>query len=389
VTSPRPEHGTRFRRSPRSERPASFAQDGDAARLPYLPALDGLRAIALVAVLCFHGGYTWIHGGYLPLTAFFVLSGFLITSLLLLERQRSGAIRLGAFWARRARRLVPAALLALALIAVYTAAIDRPVPGLRGDVFSALGWVTNWRFIFAKRSYTDLFGDPSPLQHFWSLAVEEQFYLFLPLFAVGTLLLARGRRWLFATLTVGVIAASTITMRLLYEPGKAPLRAYFGTDTRAAELMVGVLLAIVLIGPQGLRRFRGGARVLVDIAGVAALGVSVWLWFATREYDPSLYRGGLLGIAALAAIIVTAGTQERTIVTRMLSLPPLAALGRISYGVYLFHWPLFLWINEDRTGLEGNLLFAVRCAATLGLAMASYHLLELPIRGNRRPPRPR
>ena len=192
-----------------------------------------------MAVLFFHAGFNWIHGGYLPLTTFFVLSGFLITSLLLLEQQRSGHIRLRAFWGRRARRLVPAALLALVLVAAYTAAVHRPAPGLRGDVFAALGWATNWRFILAKRSYTDLFGDPSPLQHFWSLSVEEQFYLVLPLLAVGSLVLSKGRRWVFAAVTAALVAASTLAMRMLYQPGKAPLRAYFGTDTRAAGCWSG------------------------------------------------------------------------------------------------------------------------------------------------------
>ena len=168
--------------APASPAPTVAATDG---KMPYLPALDGLRAIALVAVLAFHAGFSWIHGGYLPLTSFFVLSGFLITSLLLLERGRKGRIDLVAFWGRRARRLVPAAILGLGLVALYTASIGRSVPGLRGDVFACLGWVANWRFIFVGRSYADLFGDPSPVQHFWSLAVEEQFYLVLPPLAVG------------------------------------------------------------------------------------------------------------------------------------------------------------------------------------------------------------
>ncbi len=355
-------------------------------RMPYLPALDGLRAIALVAVLCFHTGFDWIHGGYLPLTSFFVLSGFLITSLLLLEQGRSGRIGLRAFWGRRARRLVPAAILALGLVALYTAAIGRSVPGLQGDVYACLGWVANWRFIFIGRSYADLFGDPSPVQHFWSLAVEEQFYVVFPLIAVGTLYLARGRRWLLALVTVELIAGSTVIMRFIHHPGEPPLRAYFGTDTRAAELLVGVLLALVLIGPKGLRRLPTALRWLVNLLGAAALGVSVVLWFVTREYDDRLYEGGLLGIAVLAALVVASATQAGSPVSWVLGLRPLAALGRISYGVYLFHWPLFLWMNEQRTGLDGGPLFALRMAVTVGLAVLSYHLVEQPIRLGTRSP---
>jgi peptidoglycan/LPS O-acetylase OafA/YrhL len=349
-------------------------------RMPYLPALDGLRAIALVAVLAFHAGFSWIRGGYLPLTSFFVLSGFLITSLLLLERGRSGRIDLFKFWGRRAKRLVPAALLAIGLVAVYTQAIDRSTPGLRGDVFACLGWVANWRFIFVGRSYEDLFGDPSPVQHFWSLAVEEQFYVVLPPLAVGLLLLGRGRRWVLGLVTAVLVAASTIWMAFLHDPGEPPLRTYFGTDTRAAELLVGVLLALVLTKPTGLRRLAGPGRWLLEVAGVAALGASVWLWFATREYDDRLYEGGLLGIALLAAVVVASATQPGSVVSRVLGLWPLAALGRISYGVYLFHWPLFLWMDEERTGLEGGPLFALRMAVTISLAALSYHLIEHPIR---------
>ncbi|HJR25033.1 MAG TPA: acyltransferase family protein, partial [Acidimicrobiales bacterium] len=354
--------------------------------MPYLPAFDGLRAIALLAVLAFHAGFGWIHGGYLPLTAFFVLSGFLITSLLLLERGRSGRVDLGAFWMRRARRLVPAAILALGLVALYTAAIGRSVEGLRGDVFACLGWVANWRFIFVGRTYEDLFGDPSPVQHFWSLAVEEQFYLVVPPLAVGLLLLAKGRRWLFALVTTLLVAASTITMAVLHDPGEPPLRVYFGTDTRAAELLVGVLLALIITRPNGLRQLAGAGRWVLDIAGALALGASVALWFVTQEYDDRLYEGGLLGIALLAAIVVASGTQPGSPVSRMLGIWPLPALGRISYGVYLFHWPLFLWIDEERTGLEQGPLFALRMAVTIGLAALSYVLVEQPIRTGTRSP---
>jgi peptidoglycan/LPS O-acetylase OafA/YrhL len=360
-----------------ADAPTVAAREG---RLPYLPALDGLRAVALVAILFFHAGFHWIHGGYLPLTSFFVLSGFLITSLLLLERGREGKVSLGAFWGRRARRLVPAVILSIGLVALYTAVVGNPVHGLRGDVLASLGWVANWRFIFEHRTYADLFGDPSPVQHFWSLSVEEQFYLVLPLLSVGALWVGRGKRWFMAVVVTVLIAASTIDMHLIFHPGEPPLRSYFGTDTRAAELLVGVLLALLLCGPHGLRQLRGAGRWVVDIVGTMALVVTVVLWFVMREYDDRLYEGGLLGISVLAALGVATLTQPGSPMSRLLGLKPLAALGRISYGVYLFHWPLFLWINESRSGLSGWPLFAVRMAVTLPLAGFSYKLIEQPIR---------
>ncbi len=351
-------------------------------RLPYLPALDGLRAIALATVLAFHGGIGFVHGGYLPLTSFFVLSGFLITALLLAERARDGRTDLRRFWARRVRRLVPGALLGMALVAVYVAVNgDQVSPTVRGDAFASVAWVTNWRFILTGQTYADAFSDPSPFQHYWSLAVEEQFYLVLPLLFVGLFALGRGRRWVFGGAIAALAVASVAWMAHLFSPGDAPLRVYFGTDTRAAELLVGVLLALAMITRDGrLRQFSGTGRRLVDMAGLLALVASVTLWFVTREYDDRLYEGGLIGIALLAAVVVVAGTQPGTAVSRLLGVETLVWVGRRSYGIYLFHWPIFLWLDAESTGLAPVPLLVIRLALTTTLAHFSLRYIEDPIR---------
>lgn len=367
---------------------AKRSEPNDSPRLPHFAALDGLRAVALLVVLAFHGGFAEVRGGYLPLTAFFVLSGFLITALLLVEHHRSGRISLRAFWARRVRRLAPGALLGIGAAAAYVGAVaERSAADFTGDAVASASWWMNWRLIGSGRSYEATFAEPSPLQHLWSLSVEEQFYVVLPLLAAGALALGGGRRrWLVASATA-LVVASVVAMRALHHRGEPPLRAYFGTDARAAELLVGVLLATALVRGGTVVRLARRGRTAVDVAGGAALVVSVALWFRTREYDDRLYEGGLLGIALLAALVVAAATQPGTVVARVLGARPLAAYGRISYGVYLFHWPIFLWLDEARTGLATVPLFALRMAATTAAALLSFHLVEQPIRRGRLPTR--
>lgn len=356
-------------------------------RLPYLPALDGLRGIALLSVLGFHAGVPWIRGGYLPLTAFFVLSGFLITALLLTERATNGRIDLKAFWGRRVRRLAPGALVGLGLVAAFLAWGPEGVyPGIRGDVLAALGWVANWRFIVTDRPYLDAFASPSPLQHYWSLAVEEQFYLVLPLLAVCLLALGRGSRRWFVGVVTALALISTLLAAHFERPGELPLRSYFGTDTRAAEILVGVLLACALVPRDGgLRRFEGRGARLLGAAGTAGMVATVGLWLGVDENHRLLYRGGLLVAALLAGLVVASATDERRIVARVLSARPLVHLGGMSYGAYLFHWPVFLWLSPDRTGLAAAPRFALQLAVTLGLAAASLRLIERPIRTGRVP----
>jgi len=313
-----------------------------------------------------------------------VLSGFLITALLLLEIEQRGRVDFVRFWGARARRLVPAALIGL-LLAGFVAQVTAAPGHVEGDAVSALLWMANWRFVASGQSYTSLFAHPSPLQHYWTLAVEEQFYLVLPLIVGATVVwVGRGRRQVFTVVTLLLLIGSLVVTRLLYQPGVV-LRTYYGTDTRAAELLVGVLLAVVLVDRRGLRRFGRPARVLADVCAVPALVALVAMWCVVRQYDNWLLDGGLTLVALLAAVVLVGATQPGTFVGKVLSVRPLAWLGRISYGAYIYHWPLFLLLSPARTGLSGPALLALRLAVVLVVAQLSYTYIELPIREGRLP----
>ncbi|GAC1537652.1 MAG: hypothetical protein NVS3B12_21880 [Acidimicrobiales bacterium] len=356
-----------------------------ASPLTHVPALDGMRGLAVVAVVLFHSRFSWARGGFLGVTMFFVLSGYLIGGLLLAEHDEHGSIDLTHFWIRRARRLAPAVLVLVALVVAYLGLASRtPAPGILGDGLASLAWVANWRFVFEHQTYAALFSDPTPFQHMWSLAVEEQFYLVLPLTAV--LLLGRGRGFLAGRWRLGVVAglaivASTAAAALLHPAGAGPGRAYYGTDARVAEPLVGVVLALLLVGRTGRRMLPRPARAAIGGAGIAgAVGLVVMIMRVTERTD-SLYRGGFLLAAVCSAAVIAAASQPSTLVARVLSIRPLTALGRISYGVYLFHWPIFLWLSEHRTDIHQPLaLLGVRSAATLGLAVVSYVAVERPVR---------
>jgi peptidoglycan/LPS O-acetylase OafA/YrhL len=355
---------------------------GTRSTLRYMPALDGMRAFAVAAVLLYHGQVAWAEGGFLGVDAFFVLSGFLITSLLVTEWTDTGTIALSAFWARRARRLLPAlflVLLGVALYAVLMAGSDE-LDNVRQDGLATLGYVANWRFIFSGQSYFDQFSLPSPLRHTWSLAIEEQFYLIWPLIVLGVM---RWRRTLgaLAIVTAGLLTASVVTMIVLYHPGSDPSRVYYGTDTRAQSLLVGALVALAFaaFGPAKSERTKRG----LQIAGAMGAAFTLWMWTQTYEGSASLYDGGGLLITAIAVAAVIASVaqpDESGPLASFLSLPALIWVGRISYGLYLWHWPVYLVMTESRTGLSDPFLLIARLAVTVGLSTASYYLVEQPIR---------
>jgi len=361
----------------------------------YNPALDGIRAFAVMAVLLFHGGV--LTGGYLGVDAFFVLSGFLITSLVLHEVHGRGRLDLKAFWARRARRLLPALFLLLFAVCAYAAVFaDRTeLRRIRDDALATLFYVANWHAIVAGNGYWDLFQAPSPLEHMWSLAIEEQFYLLWPLVLAGLALGAvrwarrRGRATAPAPLVFGVALGAGIVSAAwctaLFDR-RDTSRAYLGTDTRAAALLFGAAFAAWTVW-RGPRRGRA-ARIALEVAAVIAVAGVALAWIRLDGQDLLLYRGGLL-LSGLGVLVVIAAVAHPTRgpLHHALAWKPFVAIGLISYGLYLWHWPIYLVLDPDRTGLTGNPLLALRIGVSLAVAALSYFLVERPIRHHPLPKR--
>ena len=352
-----------------------------------LPGLDGLRAVAVTGVLLFHGGVAAVPGGFLGVDLFFVLSGFLITTLLLAEARTHGTVDVVAFWARRARRLLPGLLLmSLTTVLVFTAFPSAADPTeLRGAALAALVYVANWHFLLAGEGYFEQLDVPSPLQHTWSLSIEEQFYVVWPLLLLLGIRL-RLARWVVATgVAVGALASGA-WMAYLHRQEADVDRLYYATDTRAHTILLGVVTALILVGragrPRGRRRSREsvGRSAATLLAGTALAGVLAAMCLVAAE-DARLYRGGLVMFSTGSALLVAAVASSPTgVVTRVLEWVPVRAVGVLSYSLYLWHWPVFVFLNGPRTSMSGPPLLAVRLAATVLLAMASYRLVELPLR---------
>ncbi len=338
----------------------------------YAPGLDGLRALAVSAVVLYHLGLPWARGGLLGVGVFFTLSGYLITDLLL------GGQRLGSFWAARARRLLPALLVLLAVVPVWVAVAGPHSPGLGRSVGGALLYVSNWQLVFGGVSYFDRFAAPRPLDHLWSLAVEEQFYLVWPL------LLALVRKRL-ALLTLALAAASATEMALLYHPGFDASRIYYGTDTRAFELLIGALLAMVWPTARLQPRVPAGARRLLDATGIAALaGIGVLVW-RTDEYSPFLYPTGFVLLSIATAVLVAVLVHPAARLGRLLGAGPLRWLGVRSYAIYLWHLPILALTTPAGDHSVHLTRAALQAGATVGAAALSWHFVEAPIRYRRLP----
>jgi len=353
----------------------------------YRPALDGLRAISVLTILAYHVPISWARGGYWRVNTFFVVSGYLITGLLLREYDQWGSIDLPGFYLRRARRLLPALLLLLVSVSLVVPRIlgeDTPST-IRGDGLASLFYVANWRYIITGQSYFVQFGNavPSPFKHTWSLAIEEQYYLLFPLLLLAVLRLG-GRRAKSRALAVVVLSAiaSAIAMAVLYTPGGDPSRVYYGTDTRMQDVLVGAALAIALsrLPVQRLRTWAARHRAALGGAGWTCLA-GVLAWCATVPVSGWVFDGGYLTFDLIAAgLVLVVELLPAGPVARALGWRPLAWMGMLSYGLYLWHYPIFVVLTADRVHLSGIPLQLLRFGLTFGIAAASYYLVENPIR---------
>jgi peptidoglycan/LPS O-acetylase OafA/YrhL len=348
---------------------------------PYLPGLDGIRAIAVLAVIAYHLNFGWASGGLLGVQVFFVLSGYLITDLLVAEYRRHQGIVLKQFWLRRARRLLPALFVVLFVTVGWATLFDRvQLTALRSDLPSSIFYFSNWWFIFHHVSYFARFGPPSPLGHLWSLSIEEQFYLIWPLLVLAALRWIRSKQTIIL-LTLGVAAVSAVEMGLLYAatPNADPTRVYDGTDTRAFALLIGAALAFGLPRNRTFAPITPGAtRVLNVVGAVGLVGIFVMFW-RTNQYDSFLYEGGMVLLAVLTAMVIGVTVHPGSRLQTVLGWEPLRWVGERSYAIYLWHYPVIVLttpLNARPSALRATLQIGV----TFVLAALSWRYIEEPVR---------
>ena len=350
----------------------------------YVPGLDGLRALAVLAVIAYHIGLSWAPGGLLGVGVFFTLSGYLITDLLLSHQQATGRLGMLEFWRRRGRRLLPALFVMLAVVAGWVALRQSAqLPALRGAMAAAAGYVSNWWLIAQNSSYFARFGPPSPLGHLWSLAVEEQFYLLWPWLLWLALRCTAGqpqrsRRRLLIAGTAALATASALAMAILYHPGYDPTRVYDGTDTRAFALLIGAGLAFACPSRAMVAAVTVRRRRLLEGTGFAGLIVIGLLIWRTTQYSPFLYRGGFVILSVATAAVVWAVSSPASRVGRALGAQPLRWLGVRSYGIYLWHYPIIV-LTTPGAGTPGLARGTVQVAASIAAAALSWRYIEEPI----------
>ncbi|WML58749.1 acyltransferase family protein [Neobacillus sp. PS2-9] len=363
----------------------------------YIAGIDGLRAIAVLSVIAYHLNVSWAPGGLLGVVIFFVLSGYLITDLIVMEWEENGSINLKKFWHRRIRRLFPAlivmVIVVMAWITLFNCAI---IPNIRGDLLASLFYISNWWFIFHKISYFSSFGTPSPFTHLWSLAVEEQFYILWPLLLIlGLKVFRRRTSILWVTLIIAIISISL--MGLNYKVGTDPSRIYYGTDTRLFSLLFGAFLALIWPSRKLSKRAPRFAIITLDVAGSLSFVILIVMIWKTNQFEAFLYRGGMVLTSLAALILVATLAHPGSHLSKLLGFKPLRWIGVRSYSMYLWHYPIIVLSNPVANNEELNILrMTLQVFGIFLLSALSWRYIENPIRrgaigkflNNREPTKP-
>lgn len=348
----------------------------------YMPGMDGLRAISVLAVIAYHLDLKWAQGGLLGVGIFFVLSGYLITDQLLMEWKVNHDVSIWNFWLRRFRRLLPAMLSMLLLVALWLLAADPArLLLLQGDFISSVFYVNNWYLIFHEVSYFESFGPASPIGHLWSLSIEEQFYVVWPIVLLIFLRFAPRRGKLLSCMLV-LALVSAMAMALMYVPGTDPSRVYYGTDTRAFAILIGAALAVAWPSWKLGKEISPGARRSLDVTGACALFILIMFILRTNEYEDSLYQYGFLLLALVTAVLISVLAHPASRLGRVLGCRSLTWLGKRSYSLYIWHYPVIILMQPDGASSEelGFAPLMLRLGLILLLSVFSYTFIEEPIR---------
>lgn len=352
----------------------------------YIASLDGLRALAVIAVIAYHLNLPFAQGGLLGVTVFFVLSGYLITGLLTEEYRTTRRINLPQFWLRRVRRLFPAIVLVIVVVAALCVLFNHALlTKMRPDIIPSLFWFQNWWYIFRGLSYFDALGDPSPLTHFWSLAIEEQFYVIWPLILLLLFKVGANSK-VVRRICLALALASAAWMAVLFDPNVDPTRVYYGTDTRAFSLLIGAWLSFVWPGyalsEESTRGVSPEFIRIMDGVGTAALLGVVIMMVLVSGFSEFMYRGGILLCSILTALVIAVLVHPRSALARFASLPPFVWIGKRSYGMYLWHYPIILLLNPLNNVDGGYAWWIIIVAVALIFLVSelSYRFVENPIR---------
>lgn len=354
----------------------------------YITGLDGLRAFAVLIVIAYHFSFNWAGGGFLGVDIFFVISGYLITSKVLSIQENKQSFNFKEFWSSRIRRLFPAVCVMIIITFIWVI-LFKPnlLINILGDGVSSIFYVSNWWFIFHKLSYFDSFGSPSPFKNLWSLSIEVQFYIIWPIILIIGYKILKKRDKL-AKMVFGLALLSAMLMGILYKPGIDPSRIYYGTDTRAFELLIGSWLAIIcpmktFIARRSysLKKNSNKQKKMLNITGTVSLTIFILCVIFVNEYNTFLYRGGLFLISLNAAILIACVCNPNSYLRHIFSWKPLTWIGERSYGIYLWHYPIIVLSTPVyEIGNPSYLRVGLQLIITFIVANLSYNYIEIPIR---------